>query len=200
MDISSEALLIEDRTKLDGARQIVFDWSWNEQGGRASGRGVARLESPYKARIDLFAENLEAVAAAALVNDETRFPSGAGRDEREMVPPGPLLWAAFGVFRPGANAALMGGETPDDGSLILRYGVGEGMELRYHLRDRTVFQAELLDGGHVVERVVLEEAGPDGLPSEATYRHLGEFRELKVSIDQVEHVDAYPPDIWSPGR
>ena len=61
-------------------------------------------------------------------------------------------------------------------------------------------QPELLRGGRVEETLELEQ-GADGaeLPGVATYRNFPAFRELQVRVEAIDHVESYPPDIWTPG-
>jgi hypothetical protein len=59
---------------------------------------------------------------------------------------------------------------------------------------------ELFQGRSVLHRVSLDREAEWELPSEATYRNLASFRELKVTVESVEDVESYPADIWSPHR
>jgi hypothetical protein len=174
--------------------RILFDWSLNESGSRTSGRGVVRMEPPYKARLDLFTGNGETVLRAALVDDVLRLPPGV--ESQEIVPPPALLWASLGVFRPGNLAFLNGGESVGDDQIRLSYGYNGGEEVRYHLTGDEVGEVELLRGGNAAEVVAIEASTEHPFPQETVYRNLGEFRELTLTLDVYEHVDVYPPDIW----
>lgn len=184
-------------TRLQEPVRIIFDWSLNEAGSRTSGRGVVRMEPPYKARLDLFTGKGETVLRAALVDDALRLPPGG--EGRELVPPPSLLWAALGVFRPGARAYLVTGTALQDDQVSLSYGYAGGEEARFRISGDVVQEAELLRGGQVVERVDLEREGESAFPAEAVYRNLGEFRELKLMLDSYESVEVFPPDIWLRG-
>lgn len=175
--------------------QIIFGWQLNESGSRLRGRGVARMEPPYRARLDLFTENGETAARAALVDDELRVPPEV---DRRLIPPPPLLWTSLGVFRPGEGAEAVDGRSVEGDALRLRYRTPGGEELRYELRDRTVVAAELVREGTVVERVRLEPGASGRFPDEATYRDLTAFRELKVTVESIERVEPHSPDIWHP--
>lgn len=196
IDARQVALVLEEGTRLERPVRILFDWSLNESGMRFRGRGVARLEPPYRARLDLFTGNGETVLQAALVDDELRLPRGA---PTEVVPPPPLLWATLGVFRAGAGATFLGGSRRGESTLRLRYLVSDEEELRYQVRARRVEEAELLEDGHVLHRVEVAHGSDDRFPTEATYRNLGAFRELRVRMESVEYVESYPPDIWNLG-
>jgi hypothetical protein len=184
------------RSRLQEPARILFSWSLSEPDARFDGRGVARIEPPYRARLDMFLGNGETIARAALVDDDLRVPG----DVREgIIPPAHLLWGVLGVFRPGVGAALLGAE--DDGSGVqMRYGYAEGDEILYHLDGRRVREVELLEGGHVVRRVSLDLASDSRYPAVAVYRDLGAFRELRIRRESVDTVEPYPPDIWDPGR
>ena len=56
--------------------QVIFRWSVREPDLRLEGMGVARLQHPDRARLDLFMENGEAVLAASLVEDQLRAREG----------------------------------------------------------------------------------------------------------------------------
>ena len=172
---------------------VVFQWRVREPDLRLEGEGVARLQHPDRARLDLFMENGEAVLAAGLVENQLW-----AREETalEFVPSPALLWAFLGVFRPGEDATWLGGEAFDDDVFRLRYRLLDGEELRYLLRSGSVTEVELRHEGDALHRVVLNWEGGGELPSEATYRNLASFSELKVTVDTVERVDSHPSDIW----
>ena len=157
---------------------------------------MARLEPPDRARLDLFLGNGQSVLAVALVDDDLRAPTGT---PLQVVPSPPLLWASLGVFRPGDGVTLLGAEERDE-AILLRYQLGDGDELRYQIRDGKLTGVELFRDGNALHQVSLDR--PEGweLPSEATYRNLASFRELKVTVESVESVVSHPADIWSPHR
>ena len=193
-DAEQTALALEDHTGLREPIRIVFTWRLNEAGMRLHGRGVARIEPPYKARLDLFLGNGETVVRAAMVGEDLRLPPGAPRN---ILPPPDLMWGVLGVFRPDSATALVGGEASPDRSLQLRYVYPDGRELRYTVEAGRVRRVERLDGsGRVVERVVLELEDASRYPVAATYRNVSAFRELKITRESVERVEPYPPDIW----
>lgn len=197
LDAEAVATAARTRTVLDQPARILFSWSLSEPDARFSGRGVARIEPPYRARLDLFLANGETIARAALVDDELRIPAGV-RDG--IIPPAHLLWGVLGVFRPGSGAALLGAEEQSDQGVMMRYGYEGGREIHYLLAGRRVREVELAEGGHVVQRVSLVLESDARYPAEAVYRDLGAFRELRITRESVENVEPYPPDIWDPGR
>lgn len=162
---------------------------------RVNGRGVARIEPPYRARLDLFLGNGETVISAALVNGELRLPPGAPDN---ILPPQDLMWGTLGVFRPEAGTELIGGDRLEGQGLQLRYRHEDGHELHYFLAAGVLRSLELLEGGYVVQRVEVAEEQEGRYPSEATYRNLAAFRELKITRESLDVVSPYPSDIWSP--
>jgi len=184
------------RSRLQEPARILFEWSLTEPDARFNGRGVARIEPPYRARLDLFLPNGETIARAALVDDDLRVPAGV-RDG--IIPPPHLLWGVLGVFRPGVGAALLGVDEDDGAGLQMRYGYAGGTQILYHLAGQRVEEVERLEGGHVVQQVSLVLGSDSRYPAEAVYRDLAAFRELRITRESVDTVEPYPPDIWDPG-
>ncbi len=195
VDLQGEALGAEDRTRPREPNRILFRWSAREPDFRGSGVGVARVEPPYRARLDLFLDNGETAAIAALVDDELRIPESLHAD---LVPPAPLLWAVLGVFRPGAGAEMLQGRA-SDGTIEVRYRLRAGDQVGFRLRGGALRAAVLLDGNAVVQDVYVSDPDAEAVfPREATYRNLPDYRELKLILESVEHVESFPPDIWTP--
>jgi hypothetical protein len=195
-DAQQVARSLAEGTSLSEPIFVVFGWQLNEAGTHLKGRGVARIEPPYKARLDLFLSNGESVVRAALVNGDLRLPPGTRTD---ILPPPDLMWGVLGVFRPDTDTELVGAEPLKGGALRLRYRYDDGQELDFRVAKGRVHAVELRDrGGHVAQRVQLGLDASDRYPREATYRNLSAFRELKVTRKSVERVKAYPPDIWNP--
>ncbi|HSW29657.1 MAG TPA: hypothetical protein VLH75_09280 [Longimicrobiales bacterium] len=194
-DPEQVALALEDKTALTEPVRIVFEWQLNEAGMRVRGRGVARIEPPFKARLDLFLANGETVVRAALVDGDLRLPPGAPEG---ILPPADLMWGVLGVFRPMFGTELMGAERVEGDAMRLRYRYADGRELRFRIVGGRVRTVEILQGGTAVERVELGLEEGSRYPEEATYRNLAAFRELKLTRQTVEQVESYPPDIWDP--
>ena len=187
------ALSATQASSLDVPYRIMFEWSIIEPGSRLRGRGVARIEPPALARLDLFATNGERVAAAALDGDILRVAD----DIQTQVPPPALLWGTLGVFHPG-GIGLAGGRQYPDGELELRYRAEGGRELLYTLRDDRIERIDVIRGGRTTEEVTLVRVESERFPRRATYRHLEEVRELRITLESVEHVESYPTNIWDP--
>jgi len=197
VDPEQLALALEDHTSIEQPIRVVFGWQLNEGGIRVSGRGVARVEPPYKARLDLFLGNGETVVRAALVNGELRLPPGAPTN---ILPPADLMWGVLGVFLPEPGITLVGADRLEGEDLQLRYQYDDGRELHYRVTEGRIGMMEILQGSHVVERVELEMMEDDRYPVQATYRNLAAFRELKLARESVERVEPFPPDIWYVNR
>ncbi len=188
------ALGLQESTGLRAPILVRFGWQLNEAGVRVGGRGVARIEPPYKARLDLFLGNGETVIRAALVEGDLRLPPGAPED---ILPPPDLMWGVLGVFRPEPETQLLGADELQGGDLRLRYRYPDERELHFRVAERRVRSLEMVQEGHVVQRV---ELGQDETryPAEATYRNLAAFRELKLTRETVQEVGPFPPAIWNP--
>ena len=152
VDPEQVALALEERTLLTEPVRIVFEWQLNEGGMRVRGRGVARIEPPYKARLDLFLGNGETVVRAALVDGELRLPPGAPEG---IIPPADLMWGVLGVFRPLLGTELLGADRTAGDGLQLRYRYADGRELHFQVEGGRVRTLEMLRDGHAVERVEL---------------------------------------------
>jgi len=175
--------------------QITFDFRLKEADLRFSGRGVARVQPPYRLRIDLFSNRGESLFRAALVGSELRVPPGIPLD---LAPPPALLWAALGVFRPDAEQRLLGGRGSGDGGLTLHYRGTSTEELRFRLVDGGLSRAEILEEGHLIEEVDLELDDSGSRVEETVYRNRALFVELTFTLLSTENVDAFPDEIWDP--
>jgi hypothetical protein len=185
----------EQATRLREPTRIDFRWQLNEAGSRVGGVGVARIEPPYRARLDLFLDNGETVVSAAVVGEELRLPPGAPED---VLPPVELMWATVGVFRPLSEALMMGGDRLEDGAERLRYRTEDGRELHYEVVEGRLRAVDLLEGASVVEWVRLEGGGGEAFPESVTYRNLSEFRELQIVRNAVRPSAPFEPTIWDP--
>jgi len=182
-------------TELVEPIRIDFSWQLNEAGSRLSGVGVARVEPPYRARLDLFLENHESLLSVALVDDDLRLSYGA-RDD--ILPPVDLMWATLGVFRPLGDAVLVGGDRLEGDAQRIRYRHPDGTELHYEVAGGTLRLVELLEGDAVVQWVRVAGFADGRYPREATYRNLLAYRELKITRKELRRVESFDPTIWDP--
>ncbi len=191
--VQSEAM---EASALDHPVRIVFQWELVEPGVRIRGQGVARVEPPYRARLDLFTAGGERVGAAALVNDELRVPPGMA----VAVPPPAMLWGALGVFRPGPGVYGASATRPEAGRATLRYLSSEGGTLEVAFRDRRIERmARSPETGPGADLRVRFGGADERFPRDAVYRDHGAVRELRITTESVEHVETFPPEIWNPG-
>lgn len=194
-DASTSASGLERGTQLEEPIRIDFRWELNEAGSRLNGRGVARAEPPYRARLDLFLDDGESVISAALVDDELRLPYGS-RDD--VLPPVDLIWGTLGVFRPVPGARLVAGERLEDGAERLRYRQIDGTELHYETSGGSLRSVEMREGNTLVQWIRVESEGSSRYPEEATYRNLTAFRELKITRTAYRAAQPFDPEIWDP--
>ena len=195
-DARDQAREVAEVSGLDGAYTLFFDWSASEPGLRVRGQGVARVEPPFRARLDLFTSRGERIAVAALVEDDLRVPAGTP----DILPPQALLWGVLGVFRPGNEAGLDAGARRGNEATELRYRLPGGQELLYLIRDLRVQGMEVQSRGRTLEELRLVREGSDRFPREAVYRDLVRVRELRITLERVENASSFSSDIWSPGR
>jgi len=185
------------QTGLEEPLRIVFGWQLNDGGQRVEGRGVARVEPPYRARLDLFLDNGETVVSAALVDGELRLPPGSPDD---ILPPPDLMWGVLGIFHPLGEMRLLGADRLEGEGMRLRYGYPNGREIHFGVMQGFLSTLELLDDGHVVERVDVSSRREARYPLEATYRNLTAFRELKLVRESLAAVPPFDPEIWDPAE
>ena len=186
---------LERATLLEEPARIDFRWELNEEGARVRGVGVARVEPPYRARLDLFRDNQESVISAVVVEGELRIPPGAPDD---VLPPVDLMWSTLGVFHPVDGTELVGGDRLDNAAQRLRYRYQDGRELHYQTAAGRLQAAELLERGSVVEWVRLTDVPGERFPASATYRNLRDFRELVIERTAWRPAEPFDPDIWDP--
>lgn len=172
--------------------RVVFHWRVLDGEARFSGEGAARIEPSYHARLDLFGAHGEGYLSAALVDAELRIPG----EPDAVLPPPAMIWAVLGVVRPPDGATLEG--TEQSGNTVeLEYGTEDG-RLRYVLEEDRLRSVEWRSRGR---RMVVElEGGSRGVPDVAAYRDWSRNTELHIELENVEEVEPYPPEIWTPGR
>jgi len=196
MDAGQLAQNAQRASALDVPYRLVFAWSLNEPGMRLQGQGVARVEPPYRARLDLFARNGERITSAALVDGDLRVPEGMPG----FLPQSTFFWGSLGVFRPHRSMGLAGGSWRRDGLAELRYLPTESSELLVRLAGSRVQEMVRRSNGRAVEELRLDMVDGERFPREATYRDLSQTRELRLTLESVEHVESYPSDTWTPRR
>lgn len=172
--------------------QIQFAWTLREREARFSGEGAARVQPRYSGRLDLFGPRGESYLSASIQDSELRLPPGTPED---VLPPPALLWAALGVLYPPTGASLVATSTDPAGETRLEYARGDE-RWRFRLQDDMLRYAEWQNGADGRRTVELEGDTGSGLPGRALYRDWIAFRELELTLQNVEEVDAFPEDIF----
>lgn len=196
LDAGQLALQAERASALDTPYRLVFEWSLVEPGMRVQGRGVARVEPPFRARLDLFSRGGERITSAALVDGELRIPEGLP----DFLPQPTMFWGSLGVFRPDRGMQLVGGSWRRDGSAELRYLPGGDSELLVLLARNRVREMTRELNGRTLEELRLQLAEGERFPRQTIYRDHVRTRELRMTLETIEHVESYPSDIWEPRR
>jgi hypothetical protein len=173
---------------------VVFSWSLQEPDGRFSGRGATRFQPPERARLDLFGPRGEAYLVAALIDARLELPAGAND---APLPPPALLWAALGVFRPPQGAQLTGSDRNGE-TTRLQYTSGDERWV-FEFASGRLRSAEWTGRGDGRRTVQLEGSASHGLPRQATYRDWPAFRELRLTLDEVNETEGFPSDIFTIG-
>jgi len=196
-DQRAELASLVRRTAVSTPTEIRFEWTAAEPGPqRATGRGVARIQGPENARLDLFLSNGEPVLVAALVGEDLRIPPGI---DGSMAPPPLMLWALLGVFRQSSNLMIVDGSRSPDGGVGLSLRTQVGGEYEVLSQGGTLTLMERTEAGRLIEDVQIEPGTDYRFPKTARYRHYPNNRELSVTTISVRTVDHFPPDTWNPG-
>jgi hypothetical protein len=181
-------------TALDASYRIVFQWEYQEPGARFRGEGVARLEPPYRGRLDLFTASGDRVAAAVLTGDDLRVLEGMP----VSVPPAMMLWGALGVLHPTAGFRPTEARRLADAEIELQYRGGGAETLVLRTAENRMRRLERLGEGRR-EELRLDFSSPDArFPREALYRDLVAVRELRLRIESEETVETFPAHVWIP--
>lgn len=203
-DMEGFARVVTAATVPAGPQQVNFDWSLDEQGSRVNGRGVVRVEAPARIRLDLFGARGETYLMAALVGEQYRLPPSA--TGAVSLPSPSLLWAALGVLRPPADAALASARR-EEGDIELRYITEAEETFVYSVSERgdpeaggateyRLLRLERAGGQGVVETITLD--WDESEPTRTRYRDWSAYRDLTLQIQEVRQVDSFPGDIWRP--
>jgi hypothetical protein len=171
----------------DGHRRVVFTWELRDPDFHVRGEGVARLASPDSARLDFFVGGGMGGGRAVLIGQSIRAPGGDL--VRRLIPPPPLLWAAFGrlALPPARDTAVR----VADG--VLRADVGVPPAWRVTFRGDTLVRLDRVSGERVAEWV--ERTSPDRV----RYRHETARRELTLVVQRVvEETTPFDATIWRP--
>ena len=170
--------------------QIVFEWTMTDRDARFSGRGTMRIDTGYRARLDLFGPRGETLAATILTDAQMRsVPPLAGA----MLPPPAMMWAALGIFRAPEDADLMRASI-SGGTTQLEYARG-AIRWQFSIADGLLRSMEWTNGS-ARRTVQLTGTSSLGMPAEASFRDWTEFRQLTLKVTDVEEKASFEPDVW----
>jgi len=185
-----------EATAVSAPMHVTFDWSLRDREARFNGAGAARVQPPYRGRLDLFGPRGELYLVAAIDGNNMELPVGA---ERDALPPPALLWAALGVLYPPDGARLTGtstsGSSAGEQETRLEYQLGDE-RWRFRLVGDMLRSAEWQNGSDGRRTVELEGTVSPGLPQRARYRDWIAFRELELNIRTAEPTDAFSDDVF----
>ncbi len=179
-------------TQPDEPLQVLFDWSLQDRDVRVQGKGIVRMQGPYRARLDLFAGQDIQVLRSTLIDDKLDLVYNG---PAVPLPPVAFLWSVLGVFREPDGAAAPDMTRERDG-FTLSYQIA-GSHWRFRADSTTLRSAEWRGSGD--SRRTVELSGPFrmGRPTKASYRDWREFRELVLTVTSVEKVEPFAPDTWN---
>jgi len=180
----------EQATAPQRPQHITFNWALTDRDARFSGKGVVRLASPYRARLDLFGPRGETYVIAVLDGQQLQLAPAAAS---EMLPPQAFLWASLGVLRRPAQPLSAVRRSNSGVELAFE---GNSDRWRFNLGPEGLRQVEWQgpDGGR--RTVELTGSAAAGLPQRGAYRDWMAFRELTLTVTGVETVDGFAEDIW----
>lgn len=165
-------------------QKLTFRWELNDNSIVARGDGVARMEAPDHARVDLFlGGGFGAAAAAVLVGDSLIVPPNSNGGD--LVPPAPLLWAALGrLALPAVPDTIIRvvGDT-------LRASLGDPVQWRITSVGGELTRVERVSGNRIVEWV-------ERNPGKQTRYELSGSRSLVLDIETQQPVAPFDPSIW----
>lgn len=167
-------------------QRVTFTWELNDQTIVARGDGVARMQPPDTARVDLFlGGGFGRAAAAILVGDTLRVPPGAG-DEAHLIPPPPLMWAALGRLAVPAlpdTVVRVSGDT-------LRAQIGRPAAWRLTAVGNQLVRLERISGDRIVEWVSRN-------PGHDVRYELSGRRSLVLHVDTQQPSPPFDASVWT---
>jgi len=169
-----------------GGQRIVFEWELEDGELVSRGEGVARIAPPDSVRLDFFLGGGMGAGGAILIGDSLVLPEG-GEMARRLVPPPPLLWAAFGRLAIPASADTI---ATTEGAMI-RADVGQPPAWRISVLDGRLSRVERIERDRIVEWV--DRSGGERV----RYRHEGARRTLTLRVTRTIPDGPYDAAIWS---
>ncbi len=145
------------------------------------------MAAPDSARLDFFVDNGLGGGHAVLIGDSLAVPRGA-EQVRRLLPPVPLLWAAFGRLALPAAAdttvRVQGGRLTAD--------VGRDPRWRVSFDSTRLSEVTRIAGGREIERVKRAASG------RVDYQHLAAQRRLTLTDVRTTPAADFDASIWRP--
>jgi hypothetical protein len=166
-------------------QRVVFRWRYEEEGFSARGEGVARVAPPDSARLDFFLDGGFGSGWALLIGEEVSSP--AGDVARRLIPPAPMLWAAFGRLAvPAARDTTL----RVSGDTVRADVAAPDRVWRVAFAGPRLTGVEQLVGGRVIERLTRDGA-------RVRYTNLVARRALSIDVQRTDSSAAFPAAIWA---
>jgi hypothetical protein len=166
-------------------QRVTFRWELNDGDMVARGDGVARIAPPDSVRVDLFlGGGFGRAAAAILIGDSVRVPPG-GESEAGLLPPPPLMWAAFGrlAVPPLADTVVrVSGDT-------IRAELGHPPRWRLAAARDQLLRLERISGDRIVEWV-------QRTPGREVRYELSGRRSLVLHVDAQQPSAPFDASVW----
>lgn len=166
-----------------GHRLIAFRWEYVDGSSLTRGEGAVRVAPPDSARLDLFLGGFGS-GAAVLIGHELYAPLPEAA--RNMIPPAPMLWAAFGRL---AVPAVPDTTVRAEGDLI-RADIGADPVWRSTFAAGQLTRLEHIAGGRIQEYVEREGARVRYVSNVAQ-------RRLTLTIIRDESVPPFDRSAWT---
>jgi len=166
-------------------QRVSFRWELNDGDMVARGDGVARIAPPDSVRVDLFlGGGFGRAAAAILIADTVRVPPG-GEAEAGLLPPPPLMWAAFGRLAVPALADTLVRVSGD----TVRAELGHPARWRLVAAHGELLRLERISGDRIVEWV-------QRTPGHEVRYELSGRRSLVLHVDAQQPSAPFDASVW----
>ena len=166
-------------------QRVTFRWELNDGDMVARGDGVARISPPDSVRVDLFlGGGFGRAAAAILIGDSVRVPPG-GESEAGLLPPPPLMWAAFGRLAVPALADTVVRVSGD----TIRAELGRPARWRLVAARNQLLRLERISGDRIVEWV-------QRTPGREVRYELSGRRSLVLHVDAQQPSAPFDASVW----
>jgi len=174
--------------------QYDLRWRFENDRGKAAGRGVARFAPPDTLRFDY--RGPFGRSGSALIVGQSAVWSEPEGDVEDLIPVAPILWAALGTVVPLNDPdTVLGGTTATQEAW--RYQRGEEALDYVHIRTPSPhLLAERRTGGRILGNVDVALAGNADGARVAIMRFPRDRATFELTIRRVDTVAAFPPETW----